>query len=205
MPERALRVALTGGIGTGKSEALKAFGRAGAATISLDAVAHELSRKGKPVYRAILKAFGRGFLGRAGEIDRKALGKIVFARPRLRRRLEAASHPPILREMRRRLKRVARPVVVVDVPLLYERGLQREFDVSVVVTAPRRAQLGRVMRRDGVGRAEVLSRLRAQLPMTHKERKADVVIRNHGGLRELRRAVGEYQNAFNLIARSTWR
>ena len=200
MHKSRLRVAVTGGIGTGKSEALKAFARAGAETISLDVVAHDLSRKGKPVHRALVREFGRSVLRPGGEIDRKALGAKVFARPRLRRRLEAAAHPPILREMRRRLARSRRPVAVVDVPLLFERGLQREFDVNVVVSAPRELRTRRVMRRDGVSRRQVLLRMRAQMPMAPKERMADVVIQNRGSLRALGRAVSEYQKAFDLIA-----
>lgn len=199
--KRTLRVGLTGGIGTGKTEALRAFERAGAVTVSLDGIAHELSRRGRPVRRAILREFGRAVLGPDGEIDRGALAERVFSRPRLRRRLEAAAHPHILREMRRRLKRARRPVAVVDAPLLFEAGIQDEFDVNVVVSAPRRAQVSRVMRRDGLSRRRAELRLKAQLPVARKERLADIVIRNEGSRAELRSKVAEYQNAFDLIAR----
>jgi len=198
-----LKVGLTGGFGSGKSEATRAFARAGAATISLDRIAHELSRKGKPVYRALVRRFGRIALAPTGEIDRKGLAGRVFRRPQMRRRLEAATHPIILREMRKRIRRNGRPVVVVDAPLLFEAGLQGEFDLSLVVTAPRSARLRRVMRRDGGSRASALRRMRAQIPLSRKERLGDVVIRNDGNLRGLRRRVAEYHRAFDLIARST--
>lgn len=199
---KPLLVGLTGGIGSGKSEALSAFREAGAETISLDAVAHELSRPGRPVYRAILRTFGREVLRPDGGIDRRALAERVFSKPGLRRRLEAASHPPILREMRRRLKGVRRPVAVVDVPLLFEAGLEGGFDVTVAVSASREARLSRVRRRDGMSRAAVLRRMRAQRPLAEKERMADVVIRNEGSLKTLRRTVAEYQMAFDLMASS---
>ena len=95
---------MTGGIGAGKSEALRAFRRAGADTLCLDEVSRRLSSRGKPVNRAIVKAFGSGVLDFTGRIDRKKLGKIVFRNPRSRKKLEDATHPAILREMKKHLK-----------------------------------------------------------------------------------------------------
>ncbi len=195
-----LRVGLTGGIGSGKSAALKGFARAGAATVSLDGIAHDLSRKGRPVYRSIVSAFGREVLGRGGEIDRAALGERVFADARQRRRLERITHPAIRREMRRRIKAAKAPVVVVDVPLLFEGGLGKDFDVTVLVTASREQRIERVRRRDGLRRGAILRRMRAQMPEREKRRLADVRLSNNGSLRELGRVVREYQKALRLIA-----
>src|SRR5208282_1727603 len=114
-----LVIGLTGGIGTGKSSLLAAFTRLGAATMSLDDVSHRLSRKGTPLYRRIVRPFGTDSLDSSGEIDRRALGRKVFAHPALRRQLERATHPAILREMRRFIAGSRRPVTVVDVPLLF--------------------------------------------------------------------------------------
>ncbi|MFH2201570.1 MAG: dephospho-CoA kinase [Elusimicrobiota bacterium] len=202
MPKRArtLTVGLTGGIGSGKSEALKCFARAGAETLSLDDIAHELSRKGRPLHRAIVRTFGRGALDRSGAVDREALGTRVFADARQRRRLERAAHPVIRREMRRRLAAARRAVTVVDVPLLFEGGLQGNFDVTVIVTASRERRIERVRRRSGLSRSAVVRRMRAQLPERTKRRLADVRIPNDGSLRELGCAVREYQKALRLIA-----
>ncbi len=201
MPKKPrLTVGLTGGIGSGKSEALKSFARAGAATVSLDGIAHELSKKGKPLYKAIVRAFGREILGDAGSIDRRALGERVFKSPRLRRRLEAATHPAIRREMRRRLAVAKRRVVVVDVPLLFEGKRQKDFDVTVLITAPRQRRIARVRRRDGLKKSEILKRMRAQMPDADKRRLADVEIRNDVSLKDLARKVRQYQNALELIA-----
>src|SRR5262245_46510904 len=96
-----LVIGLTGGMGTGKSSALDAMSRFGAATLSLDEISHRLSQKGKPLYGRIVRALGRDCLDAAGNIDRRVLGRKVFAHPALRRKLERATHPAILREMKR--------------------------------------------------------------------------------------------------------
>jgi dephospho-CoA kinase len=194
-------VGLTGGIGTGKSEALRAFRRLGAATLCLDEVAHQVLAKGGPAYGPVRRTFGRGVLGRGtgGEIDRRALGRIVFAAPRLRRRLERLTHPAILARMRRRVRAQRRGLLVVDAPLLFESGLEKEFDLTAVVTAGLRRRAQRLRRRDGLPRRELLRRLAAQLPPARQARRADVVIGNDGTLGELRRKVREYHRAFELI------
>ena len=177
---------LTGGIGTGKSEALRAFRRLGAATLCLDEVAHQVLAKGGPAYGPVRRAFGREVLGPGGEIDRRALGRAVFAEPRLRRRLERLTHPAILARMRRRVRAQRRGLLVVDAPLLFEAGLEKEFDLTAVVTAsgpahpapaaPRRPAVARTAPAHGGPAAAA-----------QKARRADVVISNDGTLGELRR------------------
>lgn len=195
-------VGLTGGIGTGKTAALRAFERGGAATISSDAIAHELSRPGRPVYRNIVRAFGRRFLDKSGRIDRKALGAAVFRDAKLRRRLERATHPAILGELERRVRASRGHVVVVDVPLLFEAKLQDRFHVTVVVTAPARLASRRVVRRDGCTRAQVQRVMSAQWPIGRKEKLADVVVPNTGTLKGLEGTIKEYCQAFRLMGQN---
>jgi dephospho-CoA kinase len=194
-----LTVGLTGGIGTGKSETLRAFRRLGAATLCLDEVAHQVLAKGGPAYGPVRRAFGRGVLGGGGEIDRRALGRLVFARPGLRRRLERLTHPVILGRMRRHMRAQRRGLMIVDVPLLFEAGLEKEFDLTAVVTASRLTRLRRLRRRDGLPLRELRRRMAAQLPLARKARRADMVIGNDGTLGELSRKVREYHRAFELI------
>jgi len=201
MRKRPLTIALTGGLAAGKSEAMRTFARCGAWTLSLDALARRLSRKGASVWRAVVRTFGRAALRPGGGLDREALAREVFRHPRRRRLLERAAHPAILREMRRRLSRCRSRVAVVDVPLLFERGLQREFDASVLVCAPSGARLARALRR-GMPRSDALARMRAQWPQRRKEAIADVVLRNDASLHDFRRAVRERFHAFRLIATS---
>lgn len=199
---KKLIIGLTGGIGTGKTLALREFERLGARTVSLDGIARELSRKGTVAYRGIVKSFGRGILGASGEIDRARLAELVFARPRLRRRLEFLTHPGILREMERRIGRARGGVVVADVPLLFEAGRQRRFDLTLMVSASRRAQLRRVARRDGLSPAQVRRRISAQWPSGAKEALADVVISNDGSRKDLQSKIRQYYRAFRLMGAS---
>ena len=188
MKPSRLVVGLTGGIGTGKSSALAEFERLGAATVSLDRIAREQAEPGRAGFRAIVRAFGREVLGRDGRIDRRALGGRVFRKPAALRRLERATHPLILREMRR-LVAGSRGVVVVDVPLLFEKGLQGGFDATVLVSCRPAEQLRRVVRRDRLGAADARRRVRAQLPLAKKRRLADYVIDNDAKTSDLRAKV----------------
>jgi len=103
---RRLLVGLTGGIGTGKSSALAEFERLGAATVSLDQIAREQAKRGREGWKAIKRTFGSAVLDESGNIDRRKLGARVFRRPADRRRLERATHPLILREMKRLIARL---------------------------------------------------------------------------------------------------
>ncbi|MBI4386091.1 MAG: dephospho-CoA kinase [Elusimicrobia bacterium] len=218
----SLRVGLTGGIGTGKSTALEEFRRLGAGTLSLDEMSHELSRKGNVLHRSIVRAFGRRCLDSSGELDRGALARRVFCDPRARRRLERATHPTLLREMRRGLARLRQPVVVVDAPLLFEAGIERYFDVTMTISAPasaatkrltarRRARYRAQHRAQGVtplarramSRREALLRRRAQWPLERKEALSDIVLRNDSSLTRFRRAVREYHRALFLVAQGS--
>ncbi len=193
-------IGLTGGIGAGKSLALREFARRGAETFSLDGLAHELSRLGGHTHRRIAAAFGRGVLDACGEIDRKALASLVFRNPRQRRRLERITHPLILKEMRARLRRARGAVSVVDFPLLFETGLQSTFDVSLLVTAPKSRRISRVLRRGGLTRSQIERRMLAQMSDAAKSRLADVVVKNGGTKKDFLKAIGRYHRAFELMA-----
>lgn len=187
---RPLVVGLTGGLACGKSEVGRLLARQGAALLDTDTVAHELMAKGRPVYRAIVRRFGRGVLNRRKEIDRRALGRRVFASREDRKALEAIVHPPVLAFMRSwlRARRRQRQHAVVMVPLLYEIGLTRPWDVVICVTAPEAVVRDRLKAR-GWTAEEARARQAAQMPMTEKARRADYVIRNDGSLDKLEKRV----------------
>jgi dephospho-CoA kinase len=137
---RPVAVAITGGIGAGKSEALRAFRRCGAATVSSDEIVHELLRQDE-VKQAIVERFGDGVAGPDGELDRGAIADIVFEDRAALEWLEALLHPLVSREYliwRDRLGELPDPprVAVTEVPLLYESGGEERFDKVVVITAP---------------------------------------------------------------------
>lgn len=169
---RPLAVALTGGIAAGKSEALAAFARHGAATASADAIVHELLAGDESVRAEVAARFGDGAAD-----DRSRIAEVVFADPAELEWLEALLHPRVVQAQRDWLERVTEPLAVVEVPLLYETGAETRFDKVVVVTAP--AEL-RASRRAGVAERE--SRL---LPDAEKVRRADFAYVNDGTLDEL--------------------
>jgi len=176
--KRPLAVALTGGIAAGKSEALAAFARHGAATVSADAIVHRLLAEDSEVREAIRGRWGDDAVG-----DRKRIGAIVFADPAELEWLERLLHPRVRREQRAWLERVTEPVAVVEIPLLYETGGESRFDAVVVITAP---QSVREARRGGLAARE--SRL---LPDEEKVRRADFSYVNDGSLEELDRFVAD--------------
>jgi dephospho-CoA kinase len=193
-PPRLL-VGLTGGIGSGKSTALKAFSRRGTNTLSLDQIVREQARPGNDAWKAIKKAFPR-FVDENGVLDRARLGSHVFAHRAARRRLERITHPLVLAEMRRLISRM-RGVVVVDVPLLFEAGLSHLFDVSVVVSS--KHQFKRVKTRDRLPAAEIHRRIKAQFPLSKKEALADIVLENDGSKADLDKKVARLDAGLQLL------
>jgi dephospho-CoA kinase len=180
---RPVAVAITGGIGAGKSEALAAFARHGAATVSSDQIVHRLLREDAAVREALLERFGERILDEANQIDRSAIAEIVFPDPEALDWLEGLLHPLVSREYlewREQLGRLPNPpaVCVTEVPLLYEVGGQDRFDAVVVVTAAPEVR---------AGRTRVPSELREPrlLPDEEKAAKADYVYVNDGSLEEL--------------------
>ena len=179
---RPVAVAITGGIGAGKSEALRAFARHGAATVSSDEIVHHLLRR-DAVKQAIVERLGNGVLAPDGEIDRGALGTVVFNDRDALHWLEELLHPLVAAEYLRWREDLARlpeapEVCVTEVPLLYETGGDVRFDKVVVITAPEK--LRRMRSEVAVDGRE--SRL---LPDSEKVKRADYTFRNLGSLEEL--------------------
>jgi dephospho-CoA kinase len=138
---RPIAVAITGGIGAGKSEALAAFARHGAAVISSDDIVHRLLREDESVRAELVERFGKSVLDDEGHVDRGAIAQIVFADPEALEWLEGLLHPLVVQEYLSWRERLAEgddppPVTATEVPLLYEVGGEDRFDVVVVVTAP---------------------------------------------------------------------
>lgn len=180
-----LRVALTGGIGSGKSSVAELFGRLGAPIIDADLIARELTRIGQPLLRKIARAFGAGVINADGSLNRRALGNLVFANPDQRRQLEQILHPPIRREMEQRLRACAMPYAILVIPLLLETRQQDIADIIIVVDLPEQLQIKRVMQRDGLSEDQVRGILAAQCQRSERLAAADYLIDNSGGLDQL--------------------
>jgi dephospho-CoA kinase len=192
--KRPVAVAITGGIGAGKSEALAAFARHGAAVVSSDEIVHRLLREDAEVKHAILERFGEGVLGADGEIDRGRVGKIVFADRDELAWLEALLHPRVSAEYLRWREGLAQlpdppAVCVTEVPLLYESGSEVRFDAVVVITASTEARIRRTIH------ADAGLRERRLIPDDEKARRADFAYVNDGTLEELDAFVGGVMRA----------
>jgi dephospho-CoA kinase len=181
---RPVAVAITGGIGAGKSEALESFARHGAATISSDDIVHELLRDDPDVRSALLERFGQEILDEAGNIDRAAISRVVFEDRESLAWLEALLHPLVVAHYlgwRERLAELPEPPAVsaTEVPLLYEVGGDSRFDAVVVITAPEEVRRARAR----VSSAE--QRESRLLPDEEKATRADFAYVNDGSRQQL--------------------
>ena len=188
-----LNVGLTGGIASGKSTVSRILAEKGAVLIDFDEMAHAVQDPGGPVWREIIRHFGREMLLEDGTIDRRKLGETVFADREKRELLNRLVHPAIFEEWRRRLaeirERLADAIVVSDIPLLIEAGMKGMVDLVLLVYITPEEQIRRVMARDGFSREEAERRLAAQMPIDEKLRWADIVIHNGGSPEETRKEV----------------
>lgn len=187
-----LRVGLTGGIGSGKSEVARLLAAHGAVVIDSDVLAREVVAPGTEGLVEVVSAFGPGVLTPSGDLDRPALGRLVFADQAARVRLEAIVHPRVRRRAAE-IEAAAAPdaVVVHDVPLLVETGQADRFDEVVVVDVPEEVQVERLARLRGMAEEDVRARIAAQASRTERLAAATVVVDNAGSLDELRRRVGQ--------------
>lgn len=179
---------ITGGIGAGKSAAVDAFVRRGAAAFSADAAVHELYRTDE-VREAVVSRWGERVLAADGSVDRAAIAGIVFADTRERQWLEGLLHPLVAREWLRFVEAQKRlddppPMIVAEVPLLFEAGLDRRYDQTVLVTAPLETRLRRVGER-AAGASGAAARAEVQMSEEQKARRADFVFDNVGSRQRL--------------------
>ncbi|MCX7010411.1 MAG: dephospho-CoA kinase [Kiritimatiellaeota bacterium] len=190
---RVLRIALTGGIGCGKTEAAHVLRALGAAVWDADESVHRLLRRGTTAYRRIARVFGPDVVRSGGGLCRVALAKAVFTDARQRKRLEKILHPAVIREMRTWLaaQRRKKRTVVAVVPLLFEAGLERGWDVVVCVAADEAIALRRLRWR-GVPEADARRRMAAQWSLARKVRHSDQVIWNNGTRRQLAAQVKKF-------------
>jgi dephospho-CoA kinase len=190
-----LNVGLTGGVACGKSTVARMLAEKGALLIDFDELAHAVEEPEGPVWREIVRHFGRDILAADGAIDRRKLGAIVFGDREKLELLNRLVHPAIFTEWQRRIAEIsaAHPdaVVLSDIPLLIEAGLKPMVDLVLLVYLPPEEQIARLMARNGYHREEAERRLASQMPIEAKLSSADMVVRNDGSPEETRRAVDE--------------
>ena len=186
---------LTGGIASGKSTVSGFLADAGARIIDADKIARIVVEPGAPAYDDILSFFGSAILQPDGQIDRERLGDIIFNDPDKKRRLNAIVHPRVFEQSAQRIAEIAAQdpdaVVIMDIPLLLEAGMERDLAEVIVVYVPEPLQLERLMKRDGIGKKAAMARIRSQMHIEKKRKRATIVIDNSGSRKDTQRAAQE--------------
>jgi dephospho-CoA kinase len=198
-----MNIGLTGGIACGKSTVSNMLVQRGALLVDADRIAREVVEPGSPALEKVVERFGAEVLLPNGSLHRKKLGELVFGQPQALKDLQDITHPSIRALMRARTSDYEQmhpdKLVVVDVPLLYESGLQSMFQAVMVVYVPRPVQLDRLMVRDQLSREQAEQRLQAQLDIERKKEMADIVIDNQGSLAETERQVEKFLTERRLL------
>ncbi len=197
-------VGLTGGVATGKSTVAKMFEQRGAIVIDADKLAREVVEPGKPAWHAIVNTFGRQVVRPDSSLDRHVLGAMVFRNRSKLRQLERIIHPRVAREQARLTKAIARKhpnaVVIYEVPLLFEAGVDKRVDKIIVVTAEQATQIARLKKRNGLSRTEALRRIGSQMPLAKKTQQADHLLNGTLPRPSLRKQVGQLFRSLRLLA-----
>ena len=179
-----LKVGLTGGIGCGKSFVGEALASYGCLVIHADDLGHEVLARGGAAYEAVVAEFGREILDGEGEIDRRALGALVFGNPERLERLNALVHPGVIRREEELVTEFAARepdgIAVVEAAILVETGSYKRFDKLILVTCREEQQVERAMRRNGASEGDVRARIGRQMPLAEKRKFADFVIDTSG-------------------------
>ena len=183
---RPFVLGLTGGIGCGKSEAARHLRELGAAHIDADAISRALTAPGGEALPEIRRAFGDGVFFPDGTLDRGALAEIVFADPAAKARLEAVIHPLVWARVLREIEEADAPVAVLDVPLLFESGMDALCGETWAMSADEATQIERIRERDGLTEAQARARIANQLPMAERNARAARVIDSARPIRETR-------------------
>ena len=199
-----LRVALTGGIGTGKSHVVQLLRRRSIPTVDADQLARAAVQPGQPAFTGLRDRFGTDVIAADGALDRTRLGRLVFADSTARAALEALVHPPVREAIDTWFQRCRSATestfAVADIPLLFETRRAGAFDRVVVVACEPALQLRRVMARDGLPAADVRRRIAAQLPIAGKVERADAVITTDGSFAETDRQVASVCRTLAAVA-----
>lgn len=189
------RIALTGGIATGKTTVANKLRDLGAFILDADEYARRVVEPGTASVEALRELIGNEYFNPDGTLKRRELRRRIIREPALREKIEALLHPYIMNAMweecekQRRLH--SQKVILFDIPLLFEGGRDRDFDFIILVYAPPEVQVRRLMQRDGVTAAEAERTLSMQLPIESKKARSDYIIENSGDLESTMRQVGE--------------
>jgi dephospho-CoA kinase len=195
MLKKMMWIGLTGGIASGKSTVAKLFRDHGITVIDADLIAHQVVEPGKPGLRSIVSEFGEEVLDSDGRLNRRALGQKVFGHPESLQRLESILHPLVQQEVliqRKNAEQSGAKIAIYDVPLLFEKKLEAQFDGVITVHSSLENQKKRIKLRDGLTDQEIEKRLSSQIPLKQKMDQSHWRIDNNGSLSELQAQVEQW-------------
>jgi dephospho-CoA kinase len=201
-----LKIAITGGAGSGKSTVARMFRELGAEVLDADAAAREAVAVGTPAWQELRRLFGEEYFHPDGSLNRPKVAQLVFADPEARKILNDLVHPRVAAALQRRLKEMERQganLVLVDVPLLFEAGLESAYDRVIVVYVDLEDQVRRLQDRNGRGAEEIAGLLSAQWPLADKAARADFVVDNRGPLAETGARVQEIWAELQKIGKAS--
>jgi dephospho-CoA kinase len=200
-----LKIAITGGAGSGKSTVAQMFRDLGVPVLDADAAAKDAVAVGTPAYEELRRLFGEEYFTPDGELDRAKVSRLVFTDPEARQRLNDIVHPRVALELQKRMQELAQQgagLVMVEVPLLFEAGLEGVYDRVITVYVDPADQTRRLRERDGRGAEEIAGLLQAQWPLDEKAKRADYVVDNRGSLDETRNQVRKIWAEMQKIGKS---
>jgi dephospho-CoA kinase len=178
-------IGLTGSFGCGKSTVAAMFKRLGAKVIDADQVMRDLLAPGGKCVKKVAKVFGHAILATSNKIDRTALAKIVFQDPRELKKLTDILYPVGLKDIKKQIKAAkTAKFVILDVPLLFESGWDKLADVTIVVQSNQNIQIKRLLKRTGLTKADIIRRIKSQMPIKEKLQRADIIIDNRKTLHQ---------------------
>jgi dephospho-CoA kinase len=195
---KIIKIAVTGSAGSGKSLVCRRFNKIGLVTLDCDIIARQVVESGTCGFKKIVELFGQKVVLKNGELDRKSLRNIIVDDSKMRKKMEDILHPLILLDMVSQMENAAykdKKAVAVEVPLLFESGMEKYFDVSIVVMAQSRDLVARIADRDSVTKKDAQKMLDLQMPQKEKIARADYVIENLGTSTEL------FESVDNIFAR----
>jgi dephospho-CoA kinase len=192
--KKAFVIGIGGNIGSGKTILAKYFQKFGAKIIDADKIGWSLLKKSTKEYRKIIKNFGKSILDKNQNIDRKKLGKIAFNHPKKLQTLNRIVHPALLAKVRQDIRK-KRGIIVLDAALLFNWGLEKEMDASILVSATKRLKIERT-KKLGILKKTAEERLARQMPETVMVKRADFIVKNNGTKQELKQTTQELWQLF---------
>lgn len=185
-------IGITGSLGSGKSTVAQMFRQKGIRVLDADKIAHKFLLPGTSSFKRIVKDFGAAVL-KDGRIDRSRLADIVFSDAQQLKRLCNIIHPQVAKEIKAQIRifraKKTKSFLMIDVPLLFEAGLDKVCDHIIVVYASPKVQIARIQKRSHWTKYEILKRMKAQMPIEKKIARADFVIDNQGNINQTKKGV----------------